>query len=123
MFLLSSLVAGQSFMSMASLVLELWQFSFITDWPEIQKLEIPLSEFYLISGDWGKIWIPNLAEIYLMKCYWMLQNARVAAFAISELFRENQQGGKITPSLPQIRVKLKIISALYMIVGIHVTVN
>ena len=41
----------------------------------------------------------------------MLQNARVAAFTVSESFSENQQGGKITlPSPPpsshmQIRVK------------------
>ena len=34
-----------------------------------------------------------------MKCYGMLQNARVTAFTISELLRENQRGGrgKITP--------------------------
>ena len=29
------------------------------------------------------------------KSYWMLQNARVTAFTVSELLRENQQGGKI----------------------------
>ena len=33
----------------------------------------------------------------------MLHNARVAAFTVSELLRENTQGGKITPT--QIRVK------------------
>ena len=33
----------------------------------------------------------------------MLQNARVTAFNFSELLRENQQGGKITPH-NQIRV-------------------
>ena len=38
-FLLSSLVTGPSFMSISSLALELWQFSFVRDWPEIdQKL-------------------------------------------------------------------------------------
>ena len=35
LFLLSNLVTGPSFMSISSLVLELWQFSFIRDWPEI----------------------------------------------------------------------------------------
>ena len=40
LFLLSSLVTGPSFMSISSLVLELWQFSFIRDWPEIRKSEI-----------------------------------------------------------------------------------
>ena len=39
--LLSSLVTGPRFMSISSLVLELWQFSFVRDWPEIRKLEIP----------------------------------------------------------------------------------
>ena len=94
LFLLSSLVTGPSFMSMSSLVLELWQFSFIRDWPEIRKSEIPLSEFLPISGDWGELGMPNLARMSLIKCYWMLQNARVTAFTISELLRENQKGGK-----------------------------
>ena len=39
LFLLSSLVTGRSFMSISSLVLELSQFSFIRDWPEIRKSE------------------------------------------------------------------------------------
>ena len=28
-----------------------------------------------------------------MKCYYMLQNARVTDFTVPELLRENQQGG------------------------------
>ena len=40
LFLLSSLITGPSFMSISSMVLELWQFSFIRDWPEFRKLEI-----------------------------------------------------------------------------------
>ena len=96
--LLSSLVSGPSFMSTSSLVLELWQFSFIRDWPEIRKSEIPPSEFCPISGDWGELWIPNLARMFLIECYWILQNSRVTAFTIFELLRQNQLGGdKITP--------------------------
>ena len=57
----------------------------------------------------GKIRIPNFARIDLMNCYWMLQNARVAAFTVSDLLRENQQGGggggKITTPPTQIRLK------------------
>ena len=107
LFLLSSLVTGPSFMSISSLVLELWQFSFIRDWPEIRKSEIPPSEFCPISGDWGELWIPNLARMSLIECYWMLQNSRVTAFTIFELLRENQLGGggKTTPPPTQIRVK------------------
>ena len=68
LFLLSILVTVLSFLLIWPLVLELWQFSFIRDWPEIRKLEVPLSEFYPISGDWGKLRIPNLARIFLRKC-------------------------------------------------------
>ena len=103
LFLLSSLVTGPSVMLISSLVLKLWQFLFIKDWPEIQKSEIPLSEFCPISGDWDEWGIPNLARTFLIKCYWMLQNARVTACTISELLRENQQrggGGRPQPPPP-----------------------
>ena len=109
LFLLSSLVTGPSFMSISLLVLELWQFSFIRDWPEIRKSEIPPSEFCPISGDWGELWIPNLARMSLIECYWMLQNSRVTAFTVLELLRENQLEGKITLPLTQIRVKRKVL--------------
>ena len=42
--------------------------------------EIPPSEFCTISGDWDKWGLPNLAQTFLIKCYWMLQNARVQSF-------------------------------------------
>ena len=45
LFLLSSLVVAPSFMSISLLVLELWQFTFIRDWPEIQKSKYPVSVF------------------------------------------------------------------------------
>ena len=70
---------------------------FIKDWPEIRKLEIPLSEFCPISGDWGKLEIPNLARMSLIQCYWMLQNAKVTAFTVSELLSEKQRGIKLPP--------------------------
>ena len=89
LFLLSSLVTGQSIISISSLVLELWQFSFTRDWPEIRKSEIHPSEFCPISEDWGKLWIPNLARMSLIECYWMLQNAMVTALTVFELLREN----------------------------------
>ena len=60
------------------------------DWPEIQKLKIHSSEFCPISWDWDELGMPNLTRMSLMKCYWMLQNARVTAFTVSELLRENQ---------------------------------
>ena len=106
LFLLSSLVAGWSFMSISSLVLE-WQFSFIRDWPEIRKSEIPPSEFCPISGDWGKLWIPNLARIFLTESYWMLQNSGVTDFTVIELLRENQLGGGGKITLPPLRLGLR----------------
>ena len=40
LLLLSSLVTDLSFMSISSLVLELWQFHFIRDWPENRNIPI-----------------------------------------------------------------------------------
>ena len=46
-----------------------------------------------------------MAQMSPIKCYWMLQNARITTFIISELLRENQQGGGGELSPPtQIRV-------------------
>ena len=97
-FLFSSLVTGPGFLSISSLVPELWQFSFIMDWPDIWKSEIRPSVFCTIPGDWGELEIPNSARMSLIKCYWMLRNASVTAFTASELLRKNQLGSKITPA-------------------------
>ena len=109
MFYLSSLVTGSGLMSISLLVLELWQFSFIRAWPEIQKSEILPSEFCPLSTDSYQIlMIPNLTRMYLMKSYWMLQNAKVTGFTVSELLREHQQGGGIVKILiTQIKVKCR----------------
>ena len=88
-----SLVTGSSFMLILWLVLGL----FIKDWSETRKSEIPPSKFFPKSGDWDKLGKTILARISVIKRYWTLQNARVTAFTVSELLRENQQGkGKIT---------------------------
>ena len=92
LFLLSSLVTSPRFMSISSLSLELWQFSFIRNWPEIRISKTPPSEFCPISGDWVELWIPNLARMSLIEFYWMLQNSRITAFTVFELLRENQLG-------------------------------
>ena len=52
--------------------------------------------FCPISGDWGKLWILNLARISPIDCYWMLQNSRVTAYTDFELLRENQLGRLVT---------------------------
>ena len=60
-------------MSIPSVVLDLWQFSFVRDLPEIRKLEISPSELCPISGNWSELETANLVWMFLMKCYW---NAR-----------------------------------------------
>ena len=48
--------------------------------------------FFPLSGNLHNLGIPNLAEMSPMKCYWMLENARITVFTVSELLREKQQG-------------------------------
>ena len=67
LFFLSGLVTGLSFMSISSLVVELWQLP--RDWQEIWKSEIPLSKFCQIFGDCGELGTPNLAQMSLIKFY------------------------------------------------------
>ena len=69
LFLLLRLVTGPSFMPTLLLLPDSWKFSFVRDWPEIWKSEILPSEFCPVSGDWGKLNIPSLAWMSLMKCY------------------------------------------------------
>ena len=107
LFLLTSLVTGLNFMSISTLVLELWQFFFIRDWPEIQKSEILSSEFCPIFGDWGDLGIPNLTQMSLIQVYGKLQNARVRAFTVPELLRENQQEERVK-LLPPPRLGLNL---------------
>ena len=117
LFFLSSLVTGQSFMSILSLVLELWQFPFIRDWPEIQKSEIPPTEFCRTSRDWDELRIPNLTWASLVKCYWLLQNARVIAFTVSELLRQYQQGEgeKLPPHPPPPRIGPSLLIVIWFL--------
>ena len=70
------------------------------------------SKFFPIFGDWEELSIPNLAQIYLMKSYWMLQNRRATAFIFSELLRENnRERGKITPLPPRLGLKKSKLNA------------
>ena len=117
LFLLSCLVTGGRFMSISSLVLELWQFSFIRDWSEIRKSEIPPSDLCPISGDWGKLWVLNLARMSFIECYWMLQSSRVTTFTVLELLRENQLGGGRGLNSPQpTQVRVNVLHSMWVIV-------
>ena len=94
----------------------------IRDWPEIRKLEIPLSELCPISGDWGELGVPNLTRMSLTKYYWMMQNARVTAFAVPEMLWENRNRGWdkiiLPPSPPRLGLS-KGISNIYLKVAIE----
>ena len=83
-------ISGPSFMSISLLALELWQFLFINDWPEIQKSEIRLPEFFLISRDWGDLGIPFGRHVSNEK---LLNAAKCQDYSFyrSELLREDQQ--------------------------------
>ena len=98
LFLLPSLVTGPSFMYISSLVVELWQSG---NWN---------TPVWVLPNIWrlGQVRNCNLARMSLIKCYWMLQNARVIPFTVFELLRENQRGGgrevKLSP-LPRLGLK------------------
>ena len=94
-----------SFMSISSLVMELLQFSFISDWPEIRKSETPPSEFCPISVDWDKLGITNLVRMSLMKCYWMLQNTRVTTFTVLSYKGKTKMGVTLPSSFPRLGLK------------------
>ena len=81
--------------------------SFIRDWPEIRKSEIPPSEFCPISRDWGKLWIPNLVRMSLIECYWMLQIPGLQLLPFLSYWGKTSWGGSkiIHHPPPQIRVK------------------
>ena len=72
---------------------------FIEDLPEIEKSEIPPSEIGSISEDWNNLGMLNLARMSLIKCHWMLQNARATAFFVSELLRKTHRGKVKLPNL------------------------
>ena len=64
-----------------------------------RKLEIGNTPVWVLPNIWrlGKVGYIKVSTNLLIKCGWMLQNARVTAFTVSELLRENKQGNKITP--------------------------
>ena len=87
-FLLSILVTGPSSMSVSLLVLELGHFLYkgLTRTREIRNTP----HFCPLTEDWEKLGILNLAQMFVIKCYRMLQIARVTALTVSELLRQNQ---------------------------------
>ena len=61
-------------------VIAIFIYKGLTRNPEIGKTHI----WNLVKSEiWGELGRPNVARIYLIEYYWMLQNIRVAAFTIS----------------------------------------
>ena len=89
-------------MSILILVIELYRLSFIRDWPEIRKSEIPSSEFCPMSGDGGELWIPKLAWMFLIEYYWMLQHARGYSFYCFWVIKGKPTGGITTRPSPRL---------------------
>ena len=83
-FLLSSLATGLRLVSISWLVLELWQFLFINDWPETQKWKYPHMSFVqrlgqvrdTTFGTYVSIQkLLNTAECqgYSFYCFWVIK--------------------------------------------------
>ena len=89
-------ITGRSFMSISFLVLELWQFLFIRDWPGIWKLGMPPSEFCPISGHWKELGIQNLANVSNEKLLTAAKNQGYSFYHFWVI--KNKIGGKITPT-------------------------
>ena len=89
-FVLSSLVTGPSFMSISWLAMEFWQFSFLKDWPEIRKLEIPLSEFFSTKF---RMNVSNKKIVNIAKC-------QGYSFYRFWVITRKSNGGEIPPPPP-----------------------
>ena len=92
-FPLPSLIAGSSFISTSLLVLDLWQFSFVRDWPEIRKSKILPSKFCSI----GQVRDSKRTNV----CNEMLLNAKkyqVYSFYRFRVIKVKPAGDKIYPA-------------------------
>ena len=83
LFVLSSLVTGPSFMSISLLVLELWQFLFIRNWPEIWKSEKIMPNIWRLEQvkdtkfgmNFSNGMLLNVAKCqgYSFYCFWVIK--------------------------------------------------
>ena len=105
LILLSSLVAASSYMSISLLVLELWIFFYkrLNRNPEIRNTPVWVSPIIWKPGELG---IPNFARMFLIKCSYMMQNAKVTAFTVIAILRENLQGYQPPTRLSTLSAKL-----------------
>ena len=83
-----------------------------------RNLEIGNSPIWVfpISKDCSELEIPNLPQMFPIKCYKMLQNTIVTAFTASELLRENQQREVKFPPPPRLGLKTKYLVLLTQLI-------
>ena len=72
----------------------------------IRNLEIGDTAVWVLPNIWslGRVKDTKFGANMPNEMYWKTQYAKVSAFTVSELLRENQQGVKLSPN--QIRVKI-----------------
>ena len=71
--------------------------------PEIRNTPVWVSPIIWKPGELG---IPNLARMFLIKCSYMMQNAKVTAFTVIAILRENLQGYQPPTRLSTLSAKL-----------------
>ena len=112
-FLLPNLVTGQDFMSIiiaGSRVMTTFLYKQLTRYSQIGNTSV-----WVFSNIWilGEKVILNLAATSLTNCHWMLQNARVTAFTVSELLRTTNRRVKLPPTQIKIRIFIYYLGILF----------
>ena len=83
-FSCQGLVTGPSFMSISPLVLELLQFSFIRNWAEIQKSEIP--PFNFLPNIWRLQWVKDITFGMNVSNEMLLNAAKCQGYSFNRLW-------------------------------------
>ena len=91
LLLLSSLVSGPSFMGISSMVLELWQFTFIRDWPEIGNTLV-----WVLLDIWrlGRVRDPKLCKDVSDEMLLNVAKCQGYGFYCFWVIKENLTGGE-----------------------------
>ena len=77
LFVLSRLVTDPSFMSISSLVLELWQYYFIRDWPEIGNTPV-----WVLPNIWRLDWVMDTTFVTNVSNRMLLNAAKFQGYSV-----------------------------------------
>ena len=112
LFLLSSLVTCPSLMSIWSLVLELWQFSFIKDWPEIRKFGN--TSVWVLTNIWrlGRVIDTNFSTNVSNRMLLNVATFQGYSFYCFWVIKRKITGGrvKLCPSPPRLGLNVKVLN-------------